>query len=74
MSSIDLVKIINIDPNNAQQQYELMQYYRSKLGEFEKERLEWLAKIEEMRIQYEDKHQLEWELLKRKEEINELQS
>jgi coiled-coil domain-containing protein 77 len=51
----------------------LLSYYRSKIGEFDKERMEWLAKIEEIRISHEDKHRLEWELLKRKEEIAELQ-
>lgn len=51
----------------------LLAYYRSKISEFDRERTEWLAKIEEIRISYEEKHRLEWEGLKRKEEITELQ-
>lgn len=58
--------------NDEEQYNTLLAYYRNKIGEFDRERMEWLAKIEEIRISYEDKHRLEWELLKRKEEIGEL--
>ncbi|CAD8045796.1 unnamed protein product [Paramecium primaurelia] len=73
MSQRDLSNVITINPNDPQQYQDLLAYYRSKLGEFEKERFEWLTKLEEIKIQYEDKHQQEWELLKRKQEIKELQ-
>ncbi|CAD8159350.1 unnamed protein product [Paramecium octaurelia] len=73
MSQRDLSNLISINPNDPQQYQDLLAYYRSKLGEFEKERFEWLTKLEEIKIQYEDKHQQEWELLKRKQEIKELQ-
>ncbi|CAD8050277.1 unnamed protein product [Paramecium sonneborni] len=73
MSQRDLSNLITINPNDPQQYQDLLAYYRSKLGEFEKERFEWLTKLEEIKIQYEDKHQQEWELLKRKQEIKELQ-
>jgi len=58
--------------NDEEQLGSLLAYYRSKVSEFDKERMEWLAKMEEMRISYEEKHRLEWEVLKRKEEITEL--
>lgn len=61
-----------LNPSDPQQYQDLLSYYRSKLSEFEKERFEWLTKLEEIRIQYEDKHQQEWELIKRKQEITEL--
>ncbi|CAD8051458.1 unnamed protein product [Paramecium sonneborni] len=73
MSQRDLSNLITINLNDPQQYQDLLAYYRSKLGEFEKERFEWLTKLEEIKIQYEDKHQQEWELLKRKQEIKELQ-
>ena len=59
--------------NDEEQLNSLLAYYRSKIAEFDKERLEWLTKIEELRIQYDDKHRSEWELHKRKEEISDLQ-
>jgi coiled-coil domain-containing protein 77 len=58
--------------NDEDQYNTLLDYYRGKISEFEKERLEWLAKIEEIRISYEDRHKLQWELNKRRDEIAEL--
>ena len=59
--------------NDEEQYNSLLSYYRSKIGEFDKERFEWLQRLEEIRLSYEERHQLQWELNKRKEEIMEVQ-
>jgi len=51
----------------------LLDYYRHRVELVEKERVEFLAKIEAIKIDVEEKHKLEWELKKRTEEISELQ-
>jgi len=51
----------------------LLTYYRARLADFDKERQEWLEKLETLRHSQEEKHKSDWELQKRKEEISDLQ-
>lgn len=51
----------------------LMEYYRMRLANCEKERREWMAKIEGAKTQSEEFHQREWDLRKLTEKITELQ-
>jgi coiled-coil domain-containing protein 77 len=60
--------------NDEEQLHSLLTYYRSKIGEFDRERLEWMTRLEEVRLSYEDRHELQWELGKRREELTEVGS
>jgi len=52
----------------------LLEYYRIRVENFEKERIEFLTRIESIKLSQEDYHKLEWELKRRNEEIVELQN
>jgi coiled-coil domain-containing protein 77 len=52
---------------------QLLNYYRSRLDQFEKERDEWLEKLEGLRVSQENHHRIQWEVKKRNEEIYTLQ-
>lgn len=60
--------------NDENEANTLMTYYRNRLADFDKERQEWLEKIELSRQSQEEKHKTDWELHKRKDEISELQT
>ena len=60
--------------NDENEMNSLLSYYRDRLHEFDNERQEWLAKLEEIRYKQDEKHKTEWELKKRKQEISEMQS
>ncbi|KRX09587.1 hypothetical protein PPERSA_08619 [Pseudocohnilembus persalinus] len=51
----------------------LLAYYRDRVNDIDKERTEWLEKLEEVKHKAEQKHKQEWELQKRVDEIAELQ-
>lgn len=51
----------------------LLDYYRIKLDNFDKERQEWLLKLESLRQTIENHHKLEWEIQTRNEEVLNLQ-
>lgn len=52
----------------------LVDYYRMRVESFEKERIEWLEKLEGLRINQEEVHRSQWELRRRTDEILELQN
>ena len=52
----------------------LIEYYRLKNENFEKERIEWMAKLEELKLKNEEYHKKEWELRQLSEKITEIQS
>ena len=52
---------------------ELVQYYRSLVDHFERERAEYLQRLEGIEVSAGEMHRLKWELRKREEEIAELQ-
>ena len=51
----------------------LLDYYRMKVDMIEKERFDWLTKLEEVSMKSEEFHEKEWELRKLTEQITELQ-
>ena len=51
----------------------IMEYYRKRVDEVQKEREDWFEQLEKLRISQEDFHKIEWELKKRNEEIADLQ-
>jgi hypothetical protein len=52
----------------------LVDYYRMRVEGFEKERIEWLERLEGLRLTQEESHKMEWELRRRTDEILELQN
>lgn len=52
---------------------ELLQFYRNKLDNYEKERVEWMCEVEQMHSAVQVHQETEQEILKRKQEITELQ-
>ena len=52
---------------------QLLSYYRSRLDLFEREREEWLEKLEGTRVRMEEVHKQEWELKARSDEVRTLQ-
>ena len=59
-------------PEYSSDEFELLNYYRSRLEDAEKEREDWLLKYESVRVNQELNHKLEWERKAREEEKNEL--
>eukprot|EP00697_Spironema_sp_BW2_P016841 gnl/Spiro4/8330_TR4381_c0_g1_i1.p1 gnl/Spiro4/8330_TR4381_c0_g1~~gnl/Spiro4/8330_TR4381_c0_g1_i1.p1 ORF type:complete len:479 (-),score=134.34 gnl/Spiro4/8330_TR4381_c0_g1_i1:68-1504(-) len=53
--------------------HELLQYYRDKLEEGERERSDFIAKLDEIEMRQNEAHQLRWELRKRSDEVRDLQ-
>jgi len=51
----------------------ILNYYRARVDEIQKERDEWFERLENLRISQQDYHKQEWELKRRAEEIAELQ-
>lgn len=51
----------------------LVDYYRQRIENIEAERVEFLKRLEGIRISQEEFHKMEWELKKRNEEVAELQ-
>jgi hypothetical protein len=52
----------------------LVDYYRMRVEGFDKERLEWLERLDGLRLTQEESHKMEWELRRRTDEILELQN
>ena len=71
--SIDKNMFLKLAVNDENEINTLLTYYRARLADFDKERQEWLEKLEVNRTSQEEKHRSEWELQKRKDEISDLQ-
>ena len=52
---------------------ELLQYYRSRMEEFDKEREDMIARVEALEMSRKDAHQNQWEKHKLEKEVEELQ-
>ena len=74
---------IQIDPNlfippkpmnkKEEENQRMMEYYKMKIAEIEKERIEWMTKLEALNQNTQDFYTKEWELRKLTDEITELQ-
>ena len=62
-----------IDITEGRDLARLVDYYRMRIETSQKERLEYLSLLENLKIKNEDLHKTEWELRRRKEEIVELE-
>jgi len=54
-------------------QHVLLTYYRDRIEQFERDRVEWYGRLDKLRIKPEHSHRVEWELKKRQEERQELE-
>lgn len=70
---IDQNLLLKLAVNDENEMNTLLTYYRARLADFDKERQEWIEKLEVLRYSQEDKHKNDWELQKRNNEIAELQ-
>ncbi|EAS06763.2 coiled-coil protein, putative (macronuclear) [Tetrahymena thermophila SB210] len=50
----------------------LLSYYRDRINDFDKERSEWLQKLNEIVTTESEKHKLQWELTRRRDDVNTL--
>ena len=71
-SGLDRVQKYSKQEDEAQL-LELLSYYRHKVDNQERERVEWLAEIEQMRFNIDEVHAKEAAILQQKMEIAELQ-
>lgn len=51
----------------------LLSYYRNKLDDFARERLEWITKFDELKHDAELRHKLEWDNRHLKDRVEELE-
>ena len=65
--------ILKMAINDENELNTLLAYYRQRINDFDKERKEWLERLESVRQSQAEKHKTDWELKKRKDEIAELQ-
>ncbi len=73
VEDIDRERLFNLALNEESEVNTLMTHYRDRMNGFDREREEWLHKLETVRISMDQIHKSHWELQKRKEEIAELQ-
>lgn len=64
---------ISNNDNSKKDLSRLVDYYRMRVDNFEKERLETLEKLEKLQLSQQEQHKMEWENKRRKDEIIELQ-
>lgn len=55
------------------EQRELLEYYQSRIDAFERERIDFLQRLDDLSGSAREKHQLKWEVRKKDEQIMELQ-
>ncbi|EGR27976.1 hypothetical protein IMG5_185590 [Ichthyophthirius multifiliis] len=70
---MDKALLFKMACNNEDQLNSLLSYYRDRINDFDKERAEWLQNLNGIIASESEKHKLQWELQRRKEEINTLQ-
>ena len=51
----------------------LLEYYRARVAQFEKEREELLLKLDACSVSFQEAHRTSWEMKKKEEEVKELQ-
>ncbi|MCQ2821544.1 MAG: hypothetical protein MJ252_30165, partial [archaeon] len=62
-----------VDPTEKRDLARLVDYYRLLLDTFEKERVDYSNRLEQLKIKNEEEHKLDWETKRRKDEIIELE-
>jgi len=74
IEDIDKERLFKMALNEENEANTLLAFYRDRINAFDKERAEWLQKLETVKMSQAEFHKLQWELQKRREEIAELQS
>ncbi len=70
---MDKALLFKMACNNEDSLNSLLSYYRDRINDFDKERSEWLMHLNGIITTESEKHKLQWELQRRKDEINTLQ-
>ena len=70
---LDRERLFNLALNEEREANTLLAHYRDRINAFDREREEWLQKLENVRLSQEEAHKTQWELQKRREEISDLQ-
>ena len=73
VEDIDRERLFNLALNEQSEVNTLMAHYRDRMNGFDREREDWLKKLETVRLSMDQIHKSHWELQKRKEEVSELQ-
>ncbi len=77
MKTTKAKKVKAAEPSKQQDQaeelHQILDYYRNRVENFEKERVQWFDKLDKLRIKQDQAHKVEWELKKRQEEKGELE-
>lgn len=73
VSDLDRERFFRMALNEEIEVNSLLAYYRDRINEFDSQREDWLAKYNKVRTPQDEAHKQEWELQKRREEVNELQ-
>ena len=67
---LDRERLFNLALNEEKEANTLLAHYRDRINAFDREREEWLQKLENVRLSQEEAHKTQWELQKRREEIS----
>lgn len=76
MASLDISaaeNVMRVGLNEDSELNSLLSYYRNKLDDFTRERLEWMTKFDELKHDAELQHKLEWANQHQKDRIEELE-
>ncbi len=73
IDDIDKERLFKMAFNEESEANTLLAYYRDRINAFDREREEWLQKLEVVKMSQEEHHRQTWELQKRRDEISELQ-
>lgn len=73
IQDIDKERLFKMAFNEENEVNTLLAYYRDRINAFDREREEWLQKLEVVKMSQEEHHRQTWELQKRRDEIAEFQ-
>lgn len=71
-ADMDKALLFKMACNQEDELNSLLSYYRDRINDFDKERCEWLHKLNEILPTETEKHKLQWELTRRRDDINSL--
>lgn len=70
--AMDKALLFKMACNSEDQLNSLLSYYRDRMNDFDKERVEWVTRLHEVVTTEAEKHRLKWDLQKKKEEVSTL--
>lgn len=67
-------EMLKLAVNDEDQLDGLLEYYRSRVSDFDAEREEWLSRLENLKYSEEEKHKQQWTLQEKTEQVYTLQN